>query len=39
MTANSQEVKFGFWKAYVEFMKWFDPDLPFYYHMSSHTCF
>lgn len=34
-----KEVNHGFRKACAEFTKWLDPDLPFYYHTSSHTCF
>ena len=36
---TTKEVKFGFRKACVEFKKRLDPDLPFYYHTSSHTRF
>lgn len=32
-------VQFGFWKPCAEFTKWQDPELPFYYHMSSHPWF
>ena len=34
-----KEVKYGFRKACFEFTKRLDPDLPFYYHTSSHTRF
>ena len=34
-----KEVKYGFRKACLEFTKRLDPDLPFYYHSSSHTRF
>ena len=36
---TTKEVKFGFRKACVEFMKRLDPELPFHYHTSSHTRF
>ena len=36
---TTKEVKFGFRKACVELTKRLDPDLPFYYHTSSHTRF
>ena len=36
---HNQVVRFGFWKASVEFKKQLDPDLPFYYHTSSHSHF
>ena len=32
-----KQVKFGIRKVFGEFMKRVDPDLPFYYHTSSHT--
>ena len=34
---TTKEVKFGFRKVCAEFTKRLDPDLPFYYHTSSHT--
>lgn len=36
---NSKQVQFGIRKVYGEFIKRLDPDLPFYYHTSSHTRF
>ena len=36
---TTKEVGFGFRKACLEFTKRLDPDLPFYYHTSSHTRF
>ena len=36
---TTKQVKFGFRKACAEFTKRLDPDLPFYYHTSSHTRF
>ena len=36
---TTKEVQFGFRKACVEFTKRLDPELPFYYHTSSHTRF
>ena len=36
---TTKEVKVGFRKVCSEFTKRLDPDLPFYYHTSSHTCF
>ena len=32
-----KQVKYGFRKEYTEFTKRLDPDLPYYYHTSSHT--
>ena len=34
-----KEVKFGFRKVCIEFWKRIDPNLPFFYHTSSHHCF
>ena len=34
---TTKQVKYGFRKVCTEFMKQLDPDLPFYYHTSSHT--
>ena len=36
---TTKQVNFGFRKACAEFTKCLDPDLPFYYHTSSHTRF
>ena len=37
---TTKQVRFGFRKACVEFKKKrLDPDLPFYYHTSSHSRF
>ena len=36
---TTKQVRFGFRKACVEFKKRLDPDLPFYYHTSSHSHF
>ena len=36
---TTKQVRFGFRKACVEFKKQLDPDLPFYYHASSHSRF
>ena len=36
---STKEVKFEIRKVFAEFMKRVDPDLPFYYHTSSHTRF
>ena len=33
---TTKEVKYGIRKVYAEFVKRVDPDLPFYYHTSSH---
>ena len=33
------EVKFGMCKIISQFVKRVDPDLPFYYHTSSHNRF
>ena len=34
---TTKEVKFGFRKICAEFNKRLDPNLPFYYHTSTHT--
>lgn len=34
---TSKEVQYGFRKVAFEFSKRLDPDLPFYYHTSSHS--
>ena len=34
---TTKEVKFGIRKVFAEFVKRVDPDLPFYYHTSTHT--
>jgi len=34
---TTKEVKFGMRKIVSEFSKRVDPDLPFYYHTSTHT--
>ena len=34
---TTKEVKFEICKVFTEFAKRVDPDLPFYYHTSSHT--
>ena len=34
---TAQQVKLGFRKVALEFIKRMDPDLPFYYHTSTHT--
>ena len=34
---TSKQVQFRFRKVCLEFCKRLDPDLPFYYHTSSHT--
>ncbi len=34
---TTKEVDIGFRKVCSEFTKQLDPDLPFYYHTSSHT--
>jgi len=34
---TTKEVKFGIRKVFAEFVKLVDPDLPFYYHTSTHT--
>lgn len=34
---TAKQVKLGLRKVLTEFSKWLDPDLPFYYHTSSHT--
>ena len=36
---NTKQVNFGIRKVYAEFTKCLDPDLPFYYHTSSHIGF
>ena len=36
---TTKQMKMGFRKVCMEFTKRFDPDLPFYYHTSSHTRF
>ena len=36
---TSKEVRYGFRKICNEFMKRLNPDLPFFYHTSSHTRF
>lgn len=36
---TTKEVKFGMRKIISQFVKRVDPDLPFYYHSSSHTRF
>ena len=36
---TTKQVKMGFRKVCVEFTKRLDPDLPFYYHTSSHSRF
>ena len=36
---TTKQVKVGFRKACLEFTKRLDPDLPFFYHTSSHTRF
>ena len=36
---TTKQVKFGFRKVCAEFTKRLDPNLPFYYHTSSHTRF
>lgn len=36
---TTKQVKFVFRKVALEFEKRLDPDLPFYYHISSHTRF
>ena len=36
---TTKQVKVGFRKACSEFTKRMDPDLPFFYHTSSHTRF
>lgn len=36
---TTKEVKFGIRKVHGEFVKRVDPDLPFYYHTSTHTCY
>ena len=36
---TTKQVKFGFRKVALEFEKRLDPDLPFFYHTSSHTRF
>jgi len=34
---TAKQVKFGFRKVCTEFSKRLDPDLPFFYHTSSHS--
>lgn len=34
---TTKEVKYGFRKICAEFFKRIDPDLPYYYHTSTHT--
>ena len=34
---TAKQVQYGFRKVALEFVKRLDPDLPFYYHSSSHT--
>ena len=34
-----KQVQYGFRKVCLEFMKRLDPDLPYFYHTSSHTRF
>ena len=34
---TAKQVKLGMRKVLVEFSKRLDPDLPYYYHTSSHT--
>jgi len=36
---TTKQVNFGIRKVYNEFIKRLDPDLPFFYHTSSHTHF
>ena len=36
---TTKQVKFGFRKVSLEFEKRLDPQLPFYYHTSTHTRF
>jgi len=36
---STKEVKFKIRNVFAEFVKRVDPDLPFYYHTSSHTRF